>query len=320
MEDYDLNLHIPRIFPCFDTICQWCIIEMFTKRQDELTCPQCRAVHKTWGKGFKAFRQNKYIIPNLQNDKEEKTSSGPRFIQCETHKRKLTLFCREDTCMRAICSKCLTQNHKFHDVQDIEDRHEMYSERVKKRIDNVNEKKNNLLKAKDEMTKEFDAAQTEMESTRNEIIRIVNYKFNKIKRHCETMKANNAQNLQRKIDCLNEKLTTLKDIQRDINAQYRKVYDLHLDNALNESANEDLNLTIVNVEYKQSNTPEVWKQMASDMCGSMTSKKRKLNISSGCGTYTLDKVYSTQSQQRCHGFDIMVSLSWLNRQRQTYIL
>ncbi len=292
LEEYDLNLHIPRIFPCFDTVCQSCIKELLKQRHNQLTCPQCRAVHRTWGKGFQAFKQNKYIVANLQNGdakskiKRHESDNNPSFVNCETHKRKLTLFCRQESCKRAICSKCLTQNHKLHDVEDIEDQHEIYTESVRKTIENITEKRNHLRKAKDEMTKEFDAALGDIENTRIEIIKIINDKLNKFKYDCVSMHANNEQNLQRKIDFLNEKLTTLEDIQRESNKLYREVYDFDLIDTLQASVDEDLNPTIVNVEYKQYDKPEVWKQMASDICGSFISEKRKLNISFMCGRFT----------------------------------
>ncbi len=281
MEDYDVNEHIPRIFPCFDTFCQRCIKELLRQGQNELTCPQCRAVHKTLNKGFQAFQQNRYIVATLQNaktnEKRKNLSQGPHFKQCKMHMRKQTLFCKQNSCMRAICVKCLTQDHRLHDVQDIEEQHELYAECVKKTIENIAEKKNNLLKAKDDMTKYFKATHIDIERTKREIIKIVNTKFDKLKRDCDAMKVNNDQNLQRKIDFLNDKTIMLGDLEKESIAHSGEMYDFDLINGIQKSVGQDFD--IINVEYKQYKKPEVWKQMASDICGKLTCNKRTANTS-----------------------------------------
>ncbi len=41
--------------------------------------------------------------------------------RCKEHKRELSLFCRNKSCQKPICSKCLAE-HKTHDVVDIDEK------------------------------------------------------------------------------------------------------------------------------------------------------------------------------------------------------
>ena len=61
--------------------------------------------------------------------------------QCEDHSRDITLFCNEPGCQESICQICMVQNHKRHDILDLE---QLQEKRYETLLDNIESLKNNL--------------------------------------------------------------------------------------------------------------------------------------------------------------------------------
>ena len=68
--------HVPRILPCFHTLCEMCIQDLLDRNQFD--CPECKTTHPA-EKGAKSFKLNKYVLSHLktlahvhhlQNEKE----------------------------------------------------------------------------------------------------------------------------------------------------------------------------------------------------------------------------------------------------------
>ena len=63
-EDYgETGDHLPRILPCYHTVCEKCIGELL--QDDALDCPECRVNHLA-GNGVKIFPQNRYILTHMR--------------------------------------------------------------------------------------------------------------------------------------------------------------------------------------------------------------------------------------------------------------
>ena len=56
--------YIPRILPCFHTLCEECLGQLV--QNDGLNCPECRVKH-TAPNGKTSFPQNKYVLAHLKN-------------------------------------------------------------------------------------------------------------------------------------------------------------------------------------------------------------------------------------------------------------
>ena len=102
----------PRIFPCTHTVCEKCIADII--KNTELTCPKCRKKYRA-ANGVKSFPENPYII-NTINIIEEKKEE--QFEFCKEHKRELSIYCSDESCMKAICQLCLMKSHMGHNVVD----------------------------------------------------------------------------------------------------------------------------------------------------------------------------------------------------------
>ena len=99
--------HVPRILQCFHTVCEKCIKQLM--KENTLECPECRTKHPAVN-GILSFPQNKYVISNIKRNAQ--------FESCEIHNRVMTLFCKETKCKTPICSICLLNDHKNHDMTD----------------------------------------------------------------------------------------------------------------------------------------------------------------------------------------------------------
>ena len=102
---------VPRILPCHDTVCERCIKRLLGDGST-LKCPVDRSKFNA-EKGFKTFHENKYIVRQLKKKREEKKST---FQNCKTHGFVVNLYCCG--CQKDICSMCLSENHRKHDVVD----------------------------------------------------------------------------------------------------------------------------------------------------------------------------------------------------------
>ena len=119
-EDFsEVAPHVPRILPCFHTLCECCVGQLL--QNSSLECPECREKHDA-PRGVKTFQQNKYIIAHMRKKRksQEVVSSQDR-AHCRSHGEEITMFCRESRCEKSICHLCLVKSHKFHDVVDLEE-------------------------------------------------------------------------------------------------------------------------------------------------------------------------------------------------------
>ena len=55
--------HVPRILPCYHTVCEKCITELLL--DFSLDCPECRVTHHATH-GIKIFPQNRYILTHIR--------------------------------------------------------------------------------------------------------------------------------------------------------------------------------------------------------------------------------------------------------------
>ena len=110
-EDYEESGdHVPRLLPCSHTLCDKCVCEIMDG--NKITCPQDRQTYKKDSE-TRNFPQNNYILKLIRNAKDK------GYKKCADHGREINLFCKNKTCQQDLCSLCLTENHKMHDVVDL---------------------------------------------------------------------------------------------------------------------------------------------------------------------------------------------------------
>ncbi|KAL3879289.1 hypothetical protein ACJMK2_031590 [Sinanodonta woodiana] len=109
----------PRCLACGHSFCLKCL-KVVAGNKQKFPCPICRFDVDLRNTNVDQLSKN-FVLCNVIEANEKKQPS-----MCSAHNKSLDLFCQ--LCEVVICSKCLTMQHKGHDVVDIET---MYSERNK---------------------------------------------------------------------------------------------------------------------------------------------------------------------------------------------
>ena len=143
--------HVPRILPCFHTVCEKCIKGKLGTG-NSLECPQCGIEH-TRQNDVKNIQENKYIISYIKKMAEaqpaemvEKPDMGRK--QCSKHGKELNIFCNQSGCQMPICLMCLKDEHKAHDFCDLQ---EVAEERSASVLDDVRSMKKILQEKKEDL-------------------------------------------------------------------------------------------------------------------------------------------------------------------------
>ena len=265
--------HLPRILPCFNTLCESCIKKLL-KNTNFLICPIERDPHAA-PKGEVTFPQNKYIVSHLRKNKIEDVEKarlvGVKFQICKTHGRDMSLFCKEKGCQTPICSLCLLQSHKSHTIEDIVEVQAQESDKLSAKIkilrgdlqsyknkmevlkkdmeDKHSECKARIDEAKEEMEKLYEALYAEAEDHRNKQLREMDEKIASVS--------------ERLIILDSVKENTDKDTQyTEIASRRKKVQDV-----------TDSLLGNMTYKYVQFDKKKIEKEEMKDLFGSLEEKE-----------------------------------------------
>ena len=171
MDYTDTGDNIPRFLPCHHTLCQSCIKQLLeTVSGESFNCPECRRKCDA-KKGLVIFPQNKYIIQQISHRRP--TS---QLQKCEKHDNRICLHCIN--CQKDICPECLSDDHRKHDVVDINHlKKKKYDEFVKS-IESLREKMEkdveNLKEAKDTINTNTENCIEKITSQKEEVVKVFN--------------------------------------------------------------------------------------------------------------------------------------------------
>ena len=213
--------HVPRMLPCFHTFCQNCISQLI---QDiSVTCPVCRAKH-TRGNDVKKFPQNKYILTHIRRkQKEQKDSSVPKKSRkkCAEHRQGLCFYCKETSCQTEICPECFLNEHRFHEVVNLEEGHQELSKKLLSEIrtltTDIEHDQQELLKTKDQINKNYVACVTSAQKRRNEFIKIIQESFSKLSQVAFVEMKNTKRSTDVDLAEMEEQLAVLGSVKENMN-------------------------------------------------------------------------------------------------------
>ena len=175
--------HVPRLLPCTHTVCEACVKRLLNRAS--LTCPECRTKHPAENH-VRSFPQNKYILANTRRKKIEESTEriaekSRNMVEncCKKHGKELGFYCNEKSCKMVICPLCMLQDHRNHDVVDVQ--------QVKKHGEAETELKLFLLSSKgklvameEEMKRNYENNIEEIQSQREDLIRKLEEKYDKM--------------------------------------------------------------------------------------------------------------------------------------------
>lgn len=109
-DTYDDQAQVPRILQCGHTFCQRCLMDLRTSNM--LTCPTCRNL---FSPDVNQLIKNFTILDFLSQKKAKEDIPTAKMSTCVKHKNKKCKYLCED-CQTSICSKCITSDHKGHNI------------------------------------------------------------------------------------------------------------------------------------------------------------------------------------------------------------
>ena len=132
MEQYDYNVHVPKLLPCEHTFCSACLSShnLSTVTVDEVECPTCKTKHAVPSCGFITNRTVLDIVNELEKDIATPASTS----QCTEHPGSECLLVCMD-CVCGLCPKCLKQaKHQGHTLEEVAEAKTMLKDMFEKQI------------------------------------------------------------------------------------------------------------------------------------------------------------------------------------------
>ena len=143
MEQFDSDIHVPKILPCQHTFCLNCLSAMSTYLVT-IVCPVCRTKIKVPANGYTTNRAVLDVIEEIQKDDafDKPTSSSnmlkhpAEVLKCPTHNSaECVLLCID--CLEGLCLKCIKQNsHHSHKLEELADAKSLLRPRFDNQIQN----------------------------------------------------------------------------------------------------------------------------------------------------------------------------------------
>ena len=212
MDYTDTGDNIPRFLPCHHTLCQSRIKQLLeTVSGESFNCPECRRKCEA-KKGLEIFPQNKYIIQQISH--RQPTS---QLQKCEKHDNRICLHCIN--CQKDICPECLSDDHRKHDVVDINHlKKEKYDEFVKS-IESLREKMEKdvekLKEAKDTINTNTENCIEKITAQKEEVVKI----FNDWLREATEQKGKTVNGIDELISELEKNVKLINELEEGVNEQ-----------------------------------------------------------------------------------------------------
>ena len=277
--------HVPRVLPCFHTLCEKCIQQLFQGRL--LTCPECRNTHSA--DNVKKFQQNKYVLTHIRRkhlEQEEKEASLKGVMMCKKHiDKEACFYCKDSSCQKAICPVCLLNDHRPHEVVDL---HQERKQRSSKLLSDVRTLSNHLqrnqqmmVKMKAETNKDYAAFVESVKSRKNEYIKIIEDAFGEMLYDAYEKIEEVNRNIDDGLEEIHEQLIALESMKDRVDEgeiTHDDITDMRETFQIIETQ-VDSNITIVKShKCPKFNDTNATADDIKRLCGFLTEKEMLLNL------------------------------------------
>ena len=265
--------HLPRILPCFNTLCESCIKKLL-KYTNFLICPIERDPHAAPA-GELTFPQNKYIVTHLRKNKKEDIQKislvESKFEICKTHERDMSLFCKEKHCQAPICSLCLLQSHKSHSIEDVVEAQAQESEKLSAKISilrgDLQSYKNKMEILKKSMEDKHSECKAQIDEAKEEMEKLYDTLYTEAEDH----RSKQQREMDDKIASVNERLVILDSIKENTNNDTHYTEITSRRNKVEDVT--DCLLRNAAFKYVQFNKKKIEKEAINEVYGSLHEKE-----------------------------------------------
>ena len=229
-EEYeDQGDHVPRILPCHHTLCEICVKKLL--RGNSLTCPQDNIKHEA-DRGFKTYPQNKYIIAHIFTEKTKRKCLPVEQTQqptglCEEHRRPKNIFCLEETCQKLICMRCLRNDHKHHDFEEVDEIRERKNKQLMSELDefreNLRVNRTKLVTTRSDFQEKFDKLDEELKSHKDNCIRLIIQQHNELRQEAVDTKETIIIDIGDKLAVIDEHLHLIDSMKSNLDGNLEEV-------------------------------------------------------------------------------------------------
>ena len=216
-EDYqEIGDHVPRILPCHHTLCHICMERLI--HRNRIQCPECRSKFDA-KKGEINFPQNKYILILVKKKSSSLKEEITHLKKCAEHSKDEMFFCKEKSCLTAICPSCLSAKHLGHQVVEILETKQEVLEVILKKVENISQILDQKVKKVAETQKDtIKKAQTNIDKIKKKKEEVMGTFYQMIKeaedQMLEMRKETNAE-----INAMKEKLNLLNSVKQSVEAE-----------------------------------------------------------------------------------------------------
>ena len=220
---------VPRILPCSHTLCETCMKHLLEENAEKrrkspkgreaaaICCPECRVQHLA-PEGTRSFPQNKYILAHIRRRRLDQQQQQRRHQvkKCPKHGKDMILFCRDKSCSKTICPQCLLSEHKFHDVQIVDEQKDKAKcQSLVSKIDSLSQKvyskRNEILAAKQEAEREKAICVKVLKDKRDKIKTLIDLKLTEL---IQAAEAELNTDLETKLVAIDENLKLLASMKK----------------------------------------------------------------------------------------------------------
>ena len=265
--------HLPRILPCFNTLCESCIKKLL-KNTNFLICPIERDPHAA-PKGEVTFPQNKYIVTHLRKKEKEDAQKislvRAKFQMCKTHERDMSMFCKEKRCRTPICSLCLLQSHKSHSIEDIAEVQAQESDKLSAKIQILHGDLQSYKKKMEVLKKDMEEKHSECKARIDEAKQDMEKQYEALYAEVEDHRNKQLREMDEKIASVSERLIILDSVKEntDKDTHYTEI------TSRRQKVEDVTGSLLGNMTYKylQFDKKKIEKEEMKNVCGSLDEKE-----------------------------------------------
>ncbi len=145
----ETGVRVPKQLQCTHTLCLGCLRELHHRHGNRIRCPECRKVCPVGANEVEVTPTNRFVLELLEV--LDVAEFPQTIVKCEVHNKNCVKFCVEPPCGRAVCRRCVEDDHKEHHVIEIREKVKdvQYLKDVRKSVEKeVNELRKLLEEAK----------------------------------------------------------------------------------------------------------------------------------------------------------------------------